>query len=175
MSGNDNIDSGRSAGYQSEAQLTRPNNATAYGALDAIGAPDATDGTAAGSAILEFTNIAPRGGGLILLNGIDHTIYDSAIPSTMAAHRLHLYNAAPAAILDNATWSLVAGDRSKYLGFIDIPTTVDYVATLFVQDDSIRKQVRALTSSLWGVLITVPGFTPPASLAHRLRLNSVRV
>jgi hypothetical protein len=163
-----------SLGFQSEVSLTRPNNTTAYGALDAIGIP-AGDGTAAGSAILEFADIAPPGGGLIKLVGIDHTIYLDAIPSTMAAHRLHLYNAAPGALLDNAVWKLIAADRSKYLGFIDIATTVDYVDTLFVQNDGLAKQVKALSSSLFAILITVPGFDPVASIAHRLRLNSVRL
>jgi hypothetical protein len=47
--------------------------------------------------------------------------------ASAADYRLHLYDAAPDAILDNAAWDLpaVGNDRSKYLGFIDIVLPAD--------------------------------------------------
>ena len=166
---------------QSSVSVTRPNNTTAYTAGDVLGAADAGTPANAGSAILEFTNIAPVGSNA-LITGASLAINVSALPAGMTTFRLHLYDTSPAAILDNAAWDLVAGDRDYYLGYIDIEQMVDVGSTLYVQTDklansSLPKQVKlsSASTSLFGLLVTNAGFTPTASAVKKITLSAVQV
>lgn len=58
-----------STAHSSSVAITRPANTTGYGALDVIGRADADTAANAGDAILEFADIAPPGGGAIVLTG----------------------------------------------------------------------------------------------------------
>lgn len=150
--------------------ITRPNDTTAYTAGDVVGAA---------SAILEFQNAGPAGA-VLLITEAQLAINVSALPSGMTTFRLHLYNAAPTAIADNAAWDLVAGDRAAYLGYIDIEQMVDVGSTLFVQSDkttnaSLPKQVKlaAGVTSLYGLLVTHGGYTPTAQAVKKLTLATM--
>jgi hypothetical protein len=103
-------------GYSSSASKTRPNDTTAYAALDVIAESDST-GT-----VWTFANIGPSGGGKVLLTRAWIRIDVNAIPSGMGAFRVELYSTAPTAINDNAAYNLPSGDRAKYLGYVEIPT-----------------------------------------------------
>jgi hypothetical protein len=123
--------------------------------------------TNAGSAILEFENIGPEGG-MVRIVGASLRVDVDAVPTGMTTMRLALYDAAPAAILDNAAFDLAAADRAKFLGFVDLGTVVDEGSTLFVQTDSLSKQVKLAdgSTSLFGVLTTVGGYTPASATVH---------
>ncbi len=93
----------------------------------------------------------------------------------MTSFRLHLYNTRPAsALADNAAWDLPSGDRSAYLGYVDLGTPVDVGSTLFVQTTGIgSKQIKmGVTSSLFGYLVTNGGFTPSSDDVFAVRLNA---
>lgn len=132
--------------------ITRPANTTAYATDDAIG-------DVGGSAIIEFPGLVFPGTAFLVMSAtLEYHV--AAIP-TSAAFRLELYNAAPAAIADNAAWSLIAGDRGKHVGTITFDTIVDRVDTLKIDMDKINKLVKAGSSqSLWGILVAAAGFTP---------------
>jgi len=166
---------------QSSVTKTRPSNTTAYAAGDVIGAADAVTPANAGSAIWEFTDIGSAGSNLLLTEA-KFLIHVSSIPAGMSSFRLHLYNAAPTAILDHAQWDLVAGDRASYLGYIDIEQIVDVGSTLYVQTDkslnaTMPKQVKLAdgVTSLFGLLVTNSAYTPTSGAVKRLSLSAMQV
>jgi hypothetical protein len=132
--------------------FTRPANATAYTTLDAIG-------DTGGSAILQFPDMAAPGQVFEIISAAVR--YDVAAVPASCAFLLALYNASPTAIADNAAWSLVAGDRTKFVGMIDLGAPTAYVATLRAEVDDRRKHVLGSASrSLYGILLAKAGFTP---------------
>jgi hypothetical protein len=82
---------------------------------------------------------------------------------------------APTAIADNAAFDLPAGDRSKYIGSIDIGTPVDLGDTIWAQNDEVRKQVILSGDSVYGILQTVAGYTPSASAVKTVTLLAVEL
>ena len=154
--------------YISTVAATRPANTTAYTALDVIG------GTSAALSIFEFANIAPNGGGPIVLLSASLRWDASALPSGASQTRLHLFNASPTGIADNAAFNLIAGDRDKYLGVINLGTPVDIGDTLYVADDYLRKSIVATSSSIFGVAQTVADFTPTSGAVLNWTLQAVK-
>ena len=165
------------AGYVSTNTITRPANATAYTANDAIGIDDGAG--AAGSAILTLASIGPTAGHVFItdvLLEVDLT----AVPASMSTFTLHLYNASPTAILDNAAWDLPSGDRTKYLGSVAITTPVDLGSTLYSQNGGplpINKKVKlaASSTSLYGILVTAGGYTPASGTVMVLTVHTIAV
>jgi hypothetical protein len=152
------------AAFRSTPTVTRPANTTAYTAGDVVGGA------------IEFANIGPAGSH-ILVTTADLAIDVSAVPSGMASMRLHLYDVTPpSALADNAAWDLPSGDRSAYLGYIDIGTPADVGSTLFVQATQLGQQFKLATgsTSLFGYLQTIGAFTPAGnSEVYRPRLRAV--
>ena len=152
--------------------FTRPDNTTSYSIADVIGVADTVTPANAGSAIHEFVNCG-RPGGLDQLLGATCLINRTTVPSGMTTLKLHLLNAAPAAILDNAAFALAAAERSKYLTQIDLPQ-VAAVGGGFVRsfvDISAERPIVLETSSLFGLLVTDAAVTGVAALTeYRLRI-----
>ena len=152
--------------------FTRPANTTNYTAADVIGVADAVTPANAGSAIHEFVG-AGRAGGLFQILGATCIINSTTVPTGMTTLKLHLFNAAPAAILDNAAFALGAADRSLYLTQVDLPA-VAAIGAGFVRssvDVSAERPIVLTSSSVFGLLVTDAGVTSPASgLEFRLQL-----
>jgi hypothetical protein len=149
--------------YISKVSVTRPNNTDAYTANDVLGTDPAS--------VIQFTNIAPEGGGTIVLLYASMRI--DAGSSTQGQTRLHLYSSAPTAIADNAAFNLPAGDRDKYLGFITLSAPDDLGDTMFAEEDFLRKTITATSSSVFAIAETTSAFTPAASTVRVLELRSV--
>jgi hypothetical protein len=149
--------------YISKVAVTRPDNATAYAALDVLGTDPAT--------VIEFTNIAPVGGGTIVL--LYASLMINAASGGPSQTRLHLYSQAPSGIADNAAYNLPSGDRAKYIGYITLGAPVDLGDTMFGEDDFLRKTVTASSSSLFAIAETVSAFTPTANTVKTWELRSV--
>lgn len=156
--------------YSTSASKTRPNDTNAYTASDVI-AESASAGT-----VWTFSSAGPSGG-KAMITAVTLEIDVAAVPSGMSSFRLHLYNASPTAINDNAAYDLAAGDRTKYLGYITIPAPVDLGATLWAQDPTIRQQVKFASSSttLYGIVETVGAYTPTAQAVHTIGLQVVKL
>jgi hypothetical protein len=92
--------------------VTRPANTDAYAAGD-------TFGTAVTSVLeFDFSAIMPRPGIIAyLVEVLVRTNKATFLPRL----RLHLYNAAPPAVVDNAALPLLWADRALSLGVIDFP------------------------------------------------------
>jgi hypothetical protein len=163
---------GTGSSYQSSVATTRTNDTAAYAAGDVIGT-----GTGAAGAVLTFAAAGPSGGNL-LITGADLMPALAAVPAGMTSFRLHLYDASPASALgDNAAWDLPSGDRANYLGYVDLGTPVDVGSTLWVQNDGIKRQVTLANASttLYGYLVTVGGFTPAAQTVFTVNLKGLAV
>lgn len=156
-------------GYSASVSITRTADTNAYLANDVIGA--ATGSTAC----VEFANMGPSGG-RILLTSASLEVDATALISGEAAYRLHLYNVtAPSALGDNAAWDLPSGDRASYLGYIDFSTPVDLGSTLYVEANAINKQVKLAGTSLFGYLVTIGAFTPGSATVRKVTLHALAV
>lgn len=156
------------------ASISRPENTTAYTAGDVIGQADSETAANAGSAILTFSKVGLPGRA-ILIAGADLRVDLSSVTSGMTTFRLHLYDASPTAILDNAAWDLGGDDRDLYLGYVDLGSPADMGSTLYTQADQVNKQVKLAASShaLYGVLVTNGAYTPASATTMRVRLHTV--
>lgn len=141
-------------GFKSQPTVTRAANTTAYTAGDVVG------GVITFEQIGNFTNH-------ILLTSCDLRINITAIPSGMTSFRLHLYNSSPAsALVDNDAWDLPSGDRTAYIGYVDLGTVQALGSTVFTQVDSVNKHIQLVGSApctLYGYLQTIGAFTPAAN------------
>lgn len=154
-------------GLSGSDSQTRPNNTDAYTASDVVGESPAAN--------LEFSDWAGVATGHVLILGARLRIDGNAVISGMGSYRLHLYNAAPTAIADNAAYNLPAADRSKYLGYITLPTPVDLGDTIWSQVDNVNMKVRLASGSktIYGILETVGAYTPAAVTVHTVILEGI--
>lgn len=154
---------GGTPGVSVSATQTRPNNTTGYSALDVVGTDAATN--------LAFENILTAGAAFII-TGAKLRIDINAIPSGMLGFRLHLYNAAPTAITDNAAYNLPSGDRAKYLGYLDFLVMEDMGDTLWAQaTNTLSGKLAAESTTLYGILQTIGAYTPAAQTVHTAFLD----
>jgi hypothetical protein len=154
-------------------------NGTCTGITAAAESTATTAGSATstnkGSAVLELTDIGPAGGS-VFVTSVPLRIDVDGVPTGMTTFRLHLFDAAPAATLDNDACDLATdADRAKYLGFVTLSAPVDLGSTLYSQNDNIDKQVSLAPGSttLWAKLQTVGGCTLPASAKLHLAVNTM--
>ena len=86
------------------------------------------------------------------------------------AWRLYLYNATPpSATADDGVWDLVSGDRSAFLGYIDLGTAVDLGSTQWVENHGVNKTVKLSGTSVFGYLVNLTTLTP-AAVGHIVKL-----
>ena len=158
----------KSNNSQVSATQTRPDNATPYSIGDVVGTDVATNMT--------FANVCSSVGAGFIITGCSLEIDVNAVPAGMTSFRLHLFNAAPTAITDNLAMNLIAADRAKYLGYIDLVTPVDLGDTLWSQNDNLNfKSKLAASTSIYGVLETRTAYTPAALTVKKVELKVVEV
>lgn len=149
-------------GKASSATFTRPNDATAYTAGDVVS-------TLAG-AVGEFTTVGAANE-LIAILGARFTCAVNAVPAGCTGFYLHLYNAAPTAIADNAAYNLPAADLAKYLGYVVIGQPVDLGDNIVAINDNINHTVKLASTSLYWILQTIGAYTPTANAVKTIFLN----
>ena len=158
--------------HESTVTITRPSNTTAYTAGDVVGIADAGTPANAGSAIHALTGVTASDR-YVIVQEVQLLIHVAAVPSGMAGFRVHFYNESPTAILDNAAYDLVANDRAKWLGAVELPTPVDRGSTL-VSSVTYPGNVLKLASgstTLYAQLETLGGFTPSSGAVKTLRVR----
>jgi len=153
--------------YRSVATITRPSNTTAYTAGDVVG-------DTGGSAIISLTTAGPSGG-FIILQSASLVFSDSVVPAGMGAFRIHLYSVSPTAIADNAAFDLVSGDRDTYMGYVDLPTPLDFGSTLYTQTDYPGRLIKlaAASTTLFAEIETRGAYTPVSASTVSLRINTL--
>lgn len=153
--------------YRATTTITRPSNTTAYTAGDVVG-------DTGGSAIITLTNAGPKGG-YALIQSVSLVFSDSSVPSGMASFRVHFYNASPTAIADNAAFDLVSGERSSYLGYVDLATPQDFGSTLYTQVDYPGRMVKFASGvgNFFAEIETKGAYTPVSASTVELRVNTL--
>lgn len=146
---------------------TRPANTTAYSVGDVVGEDPAAN--------LVFNNVSSVSGATVIITGASLQARVGTTPSGYGNFRLHLYNQAPTAIVDNAAFNLPSGDRSKYLGYIEFETPEDLGDTLWSRVNNINMQAELSTTSLFGILETRSAFTPSSGAEKELTLHVLEV
>ena len=122
-------------------------NATPYTANDVVGG------------VIHFKEIPANLD--LMLTSFDIRYYVGSIPAGMTSYRLYLYNEIPPSLLaDNAAFDIPAGDRSTFIGYVDIGTPADIGSTLIATIDQINKHVKSGTQGIYGYLVTNGGYTP---------------
>ena len=164
------LNSVRAIGYQvaTSVLFTRPSDTIAYAAQDAV-----SNSTTA-PALLQFTGAARSNNGTGLIVSARHLKTGTAL----ANYRLHLYrNNAASPVNDNAQFPLLFANRSNRIGFIDFNHGIGgtgsdstnalstFVNVPFVCD--------AVTSSLFGILTTLTGYTPISGEQHFIELGII--
>lgn len=152
--------------YRATVVFQRPNNATAYTAGDVLGISGGTE------AIHTLSGVGPSGG-FVILQSAALLFSDSSVPSGMAAFRVHFFMETPTGIADNAAFDLVSGDRSKYAGYIDLPTPIDLGSTIYTQVDYPGRVVKLASGvvNLFAEIETRGGYTPASGSTIELRTS----
>ncbi len=146
---------------------TRSTDTTGYAVGDVVGTNPATN--------LTFANILNTAGAQFVILGANMEVDSSAVPTNMGNFRLHLYNAAPTAILDNSPFNLPSADRAKYLGYMTLATPVLLGDTLWSQNDNknFAGKLAAGSSTLSGMVETLSSYVPTASCVKTVFLNLI--
>lgn len=157
-----------SPAFVSAVDSTRPADTTAYTALDVLGESPAAN--------LVFTGVGSVAGGHVIIMGASYRQDIAGIPSGQGGFRLHLFDAAPTGIADNDAFNLIAADRTKYLGFIELSSSIDLGDTLWSRSNNInfKCKLAAASTTLYGVLQTIAGFTPSTSTARSVCLSGIQ-
>ena len=153
------------------AELTRPADTTAYAANDAV-----SDSTSSPTIWATFTNIARInvGTGYIVKAKL---LTDQA--ANVAQLRLHLFNAAPTAINDNAAQTMLYANKATWLGAIDFPAltqdgTGSTAAKATVSSGSSSLPLAfvcaAASRTLSGLLEVLGAFTPTSGQKFYIEL-----
>jgi hypothetical protein len=148
------------------ASFARPDNTTAYGAGDVVGTDPATN--------LTFLDMGVAGEELIILGArvlVKKETAALSLPPGCSKFKLHLYSAAPTALVDNVAFALPYVDGDKYVGCITFSTPIDKGDVLFSQDDGINMPVNLASPNLYGILETVGAYTPTAKVVKVIELH----
>ncbi len=164
----DLINTVRAGGFQvaSSASFTRPADTSAYQAQDVV-----SNSTTAPS-VLTFADVARLNGGSGLILSARHIKNSTTV--TGASYRLHLYRSAPAAINDNAPFTLLFANRANRVGFIDFThgsggagSDASNALTTFA---NLPFVCAAGSRNLFGILTMLSAYTPASAEQHFIEL-----
>jgi hypothetical protein len=153
---------------RSSALAARPDDATPYSAGDVVG-------TAAAN--ITFANVLDNTGQQFIVTGISLRIDVANIPAGLGGYKLYLFDANPAVGVDNAAFKLLAADRAKFLGVIQLATPIDVGDALWSQNDNINfnGKLAAASTSLYGILTTDNAYTPSNNAVKTVTIYAVGV
>lgn len=153
-------------GKQASDTITLDAGVAAHSALDVVS-------TAAGE-VMEFASLGSAGD-LVCIMGTMVKYSANALPTAHAGYRLHLYNASPTAIADNAAYNVPTADLAKYIGFIPLSTMVDVGDTCSVKDNNVNFTTKLVGTGLFGILQCIAAETPAANAVLTILVNTVVV
>lgn len=122
-----------------------------------------------------FTSIGPASGRIIVTCA---TLEIDGSTAEASAWRLYLYNVTPpSATADDAAWDFVSGDRSAFLGQIDLGTAAlppkGTGSTSWIETCGINKQLLlAASGNLFGYLVNLTTVTT-AAVPHIVTLHAI--
>lgn len=153
-------------GRQASDAITLAHDTAAHHALDVV--------SIAAGEVLEFASLGAAND-LICILGSRVKYNGSAVPTASTGYRLHLYNASPTAIADNAAFNVPAEDLAKYIGYIPISTLVDVGDNCISVDNNVNFTCKLAGTGLFGILQCVAAETPAIDCVFTILLNTVAV
>jgi hypothetical protein len=159
----------RSPGLTASVSQTRASNTNSYGAGDVLGP------TGAGTASMNFA-LGAISASNIMITSVSLERDVASLISGETSYVLHLFNVTqPAAQVDEDTFTLASGDRTAYLGNINLGTPVDLGATLYVEQNGVNKQVKLAGTGIFGVLVTVGAYAAASASVLKVTINAVQL
>jgi hypothetical protein len=157
-----------SVGLGGTGTITRPANTNTYTALDVVG-------TAATSTMTISLSPVEKGSHYIIM-GASLRIDLNAIPASMTTFNLHLFSAAPTAIVDEDAFNIIAADRDKYLGSIAFDTLTDWGDTIFSHKENLNMKRKLATGvdTIYGVLQTVGALVGASATVFTVKIHAVQ-
>jgi hypothetical protein len=157
-----------SVGIGGTGTITRPTNTNTYTAGDVIG-------TAATSTMTVSLSPVEKGSHYIIM-GISLRIDLNAVPASMGGFNLHLFSAAPTAIVDEDPFNLAAADRDKYLGFVQFDTPTDLGDTLYTMKDNlnIKRKLASGSDTIYAVLQTTTALVGASGTVFTIKVHAVQ-
>ena len=157
----------KSPSGSSRVTITRPDNTDAYAAGDVFGTNPASN--------IEFENVLPEAGQHFYIVDAKIEVILAAVPTNMSTFTLHLFDSAPTAIADNAAWTLLEADASKYLGSIVFTLPVDLGGALIMweKEINIKRKLAANSTSLYAQLETDGNYTPTSEEVINIQLETI--
>jgi hypothetical protein len=154
----------KSEGKEATVVFSRPLDATAYAAGDAI--------LPSGASYVTFSGIDDSGGDIYITN-MRLSKNSSTVPAGMGALRLHLYSAAPSGVADNAAFTIGTDDISLYKGNIEVNTPIAFGAHIYRQNETANLQVTLASgaTAIYGILQTANAYTPASGSTFRIGLS----
>ena len=138
--------------YPLSIDVTRPANTTPYTAGDVVGG------------LITFPRVSAVGE-LLVATAVQLLAALSAVPPGMSSFRLHLYNEPPPSdIADNAAFTIPAGDRGMYLGYVVVPIGELFGSSVYAQE--VCRQFVELAPAdnrVFAYLVTDGAYTPAAT------------
>ena len=138
------------------AEFERPNDTTAYSGNDVVGPTVA--------AVMTFANVGRIVGGNGYVTNV--RLVKSTNVTANATFRLWLYQTAPAAIADNAPFTLLYANRAIRLGYVDLPCSTEGAgsdsASSFLTNVNLKFACTAASRDLYGVLEVKQAYIPGA-------------
>lgn len=114
--------------------------------------------------------LGARSGSAIRIVSANLAINGDAAETT--AWRLHMFSVTPpSALADDAAFTLAAGDRASYLGYLDFAQTADLGDTQFIETTNIQKQITLTGTGLFGYLVNGTTLTP-AAVGHVVTIKA---
>jgi hypothetical protein len=147
---------------------TRPGDTTAYAVGDAIDLASPTGWV--------FTGLGRASGlGIVVVRA--ELLTDQA--ANVAAYRLHLFNAAPTYIADNAAYIPTLASLVNRIGYIDFPAAASHGTSLAASQVSgdvvLAGAVASGANALYGILEARTIFTPANAQNFRITLTARQV
>jgi hypothetical protein len=162
----------RSRAASASAPITRPADTAVYAIKDVV--------STAGGAILTFADLVTVNGGSGI---ITKALLLTSQKTNTAAYRLHLFNAAPVAIADNAPFTLLYAHATTRVGAIDFPAAATEDATNSTAAGASRPSAdgastppnlwfkcAASSKALYGILETIAVFTPASAQTYYIEI-----
>lgn len=116
-----------------------------------------------------FTGLGQSGKSIMICGA---TFSIATTTPVASAFRLHLFNAAPTVIADDAAFTLASGDIAKYLGWIDLGTAFDLDSTAqWQQQFGLAIPIKLATADCIGYLQNLTTVTLEA-VAHQVTLHT---
>lgn len=144
--------------YQASIIFTRTADATPYIAGDVYGTK------------MELVGFGEASKGFVL-TGINGVSSLATLPTGMGSFRLFLFGSQPAAIADNAAFTLASSSLTPKGILLDTLAIVINSTAAHLQTDQINFIDKRGAGTLWAYLVTQAGFTPAGATADTLTLK----